>query len=344
MEKQDARKLDHKGLTELRRRAVAAVQSGESPEVVARVFGISRGTIYGWLSLYRHGGWGALDGSKRGGRPRKLDGGALRWIYDTVTMKNPLQLKFAFALWTRAMIATLIERKFDVRLSSTSVGRLLNQLGLSAQRPMWRAYQQDPEAVDRWLNEEFPKIKALAKRMKAEIFFGDEAGVRSDFHSGTTWGKRGKTPVVSTTGARFGLNLISAISPVGNMRFMVTKGRVGAKVFIEFLKRLIYNSDRMIFLIVDGHPAHRAKIVGKYLDSVKDRLRLFFLPSYSPELNPDEWVWNHLKNHGIGRKVVESKSQLKKEVLSHMRRIQRAAALIRSFFYADTTRYAAQMS
>jgi transposase len=344
MEKQDARKLDHKGLTELRRRAVAAVQSGESPEVVARVFGISRGTIYGWLSLYRHGGWGALDASKRGGRPRKLDGGALRWIYDTVTMKNPLQLKFAFALWTRAMIATLIERKFDVRLSSTSVGRLLNQLGLSAKRPMWRAYQQDPEAVDRWLNEEFPKIKALAKRMKAEIFFGDEAGVRSDFHSGTTWGKRGKTPVVSTTGARFGLNLISAISPVGNMRFMVTKGRVGAKVFIEFLKRLIYNSDRMIFLIVDGHPAHRAKIVGKYLDSVKDRLRLFFLPSYSPELNPDEWVWNHLKNHGIGRKVVESKSQLKKEVLSHMRRIQRAAALIRSFFYADTTRYAAQMS
>jgi transposase len=344
MEKQDARRLDHKGLTELRRRAVASVQSGESPEVVARVFGISRGTIYGWLSLYRHGGWGALDANKRGGRPRKLDGHALRWIYNTVTTKNPLQLKFAFALWTRAMIATLIERKFDVRLSSTSVGRLLNQLGLSAQRPMWRAYQQDPEAVDRWLNEEFPKIKALAKRMKAEIFFGDEAGVRSDFHSGTTWGKRGKTPVVSTTGARFGLNLISAISPIGNMRFMVTKGRVGAKVFIEFLKRLIYNSDRMIFLIVDGHPAHRAKMVSKYLESVKDRLRLFLLPSYSPELNPDEWVWNHLKNHGVGRKVIESKSQLKKEVLSHMRKIQRAASLIRSFFYADTTRYAAQVS
>lgn len=344
MEKQDARKLDHKGLTELRRRAVAAVQSGESPEVVARVFGISRGAIYGWLSLYRHGGWSALDANKRGGRPRKLDGQALRWIYHTVTMKNPLQLKFAFALWTRAMIATLIERKFDVRLSSTSVGRLLNQLGLTAQRPMWRAHQQDPEAVDRWLNEEFPKIKALAKRMKAEIYFGDEAGVRSDFHSGTTWGKRGKTPVVTATGARFGLNLISAISPVGNMRFMVTKGRVGAKVFIEFLKRLVYNSDRMIFLIVDGHPAHRAKIVTKYVASEENRLRLFFLPSYSPELNPDEWVWNHLKNHGIGRKVVESKAQLKKEVLSHMRKIQRAAALIRSFFYADTTRYAAQVS
>jgi transposase len=340
MKKQDARRLDHKGLTELRHRAVNSVQDGESPEVVARVMGISRGTIYGWLARYRQGGWGALNARKRGGRPPKLDGRAIRWIYDTVTMKNPLQLKFPFALWTTAMVVTVIERQFGVRLSRSSVSRLLNQLGLSAQRPMWRAYQQDPEAVEKWINEEYPKIKTLARRMKAEIYFGDEAGVRSDFHSGKTWAIRGKTPIVSTTGARFGVNLISAISAKGHMRFMVTKGRVGATTFIEFLKRLIYNIPHMIFLIVDGHPAHRAKKVSRFVESVKGKLRLFYLPPYSPELNPDEWVWNHLKNHTIGRKMIESKTQLKKAVMSHMKRLQKSGHLIRSFFCSKTTCYA----
>lgn len=329
------------GLTELRHRAVSAVQNGESPEVVARVFGVSRGAIYGWLSRYREGGWDALDARKRGGRKRKLDGRALKRIYDTVTMKNPLQLKFPFALWTASMVADLIKQRFGVSLSRTSVSRLLKQMGLSAQRPLWRAYQQDPEAVERWMREEFPKIKALARKMKAEIYFGDEAGVRSDFHSGTTWGIKGKTPVVSSTGARFGLNLISAVNPRGNMRFMVTRGRVGAKTFIEFLKRLVHNADQMIFLVVDRHPVHRAKAVARYADSVKDRLRLFYLPPYAPELNPDELVWNHLKNHGIGRQGITSKSHLKKTVLSYMRKLQKSPALIRSFFYTQTTCYAA---
>jgi transposase len=341
MKKQDARKLDHKGLTQLRQRAVQAVQDGESPEIVARVLGISRAAIYKWLAKYRQGGMGQLDARKRGGRPPKLDGRALRYIYDTVTMKNPMQLKFPFALWTSAMVVQLIHDKFGIRLSRSSVSRLLNQLGLSAQRPLWRAYQQDPEKVEQWLNDQFPKIKALAKRHKADIFFGDEAGVRSDYHSGTTWGKRGQTPVVTSTGARFGLNLISAISPRGQMRFMVTKSSVGATVFIEFLKRLIHNVERPIFLIVDGHPAHRSKKVKAFVESQKERLQLFYLPGYSPELNPDELVWNNLKNHGIGRQVIETKPQMKKAVLSHMRSIQKSPSLICSFFQTQTTRYAA---
>lgn len=341
MSKQDARRLDHKTLTEIRKRAVSQVHADESPEIIARALGINRVTIYGWLARYRQGGWDALNAKKRGGRPPKLDGKALRWIYNTVTQKDPRQLKFAFALWTAGMISVLIRRKFAIRLSRSSVSRLLNQLGLSVQRPLWRAYQQNPEEVERWLKEEYPKISSLAKRQKAHIFFGDEAGVRSDFHSGTTWGIRGKTPIVSSTGARFGLNMISALSPRGQLRFMITKERIGAKIFLEFIKRLLRDIKGNIFLIVDGHPTHKAVMVKKFTESVKDRFRLFFLPPYAPELNPDEWVWNDLKNNGIGRKAITTPNQLKKEVLSHMRSLQKTPDLIRSFFQAPTTKYAA---
>ncbi len=246
MKTMDARRLSHKMLTELRQRGVSSVQQGQSPEVVARALGINRVTIYGWLSRYRHGGWGALDAKKRGGRTPKLDGKALQWIYHIVTAKNPLQLRFTFALWTAKMVGQVIFQRFDIKLSKASVCRLLNQLGLTPQRPVWRAYQQRPEDVERWLREEYPRIKGLARKDKALIFFGDEAGVRSDHHAGTTWGARGKTPVVSSTGARFGLNLISAVSSQGEFRFMTVKGRVGAAQFIEFIKRLLHGIDRMV--------------------------------------------------------------------------------------------------
>ena len=286
----DARALDHATLSELRRRGVAAVQSGEAPGLVAAALGVNLRTLFRWLAQYRRGGWGQLDARKRGGRPPKLDGRALRWIYSTVANKNPQQLKFPFALWTAAMVQALISERFKVPLSHSSVCRLLHQLGLSAQRPLWRAYQQDPKAVRQWLETDYPAIRRRARREGAQIFFADEAGVRSDFHSGTTWGRRGRTPVVSSTGARFGANLISAVSAQGQLRFMLTKGRVTAAVFIEFLRRLLVNAAAPIFLVVDGHPTHRAKSVARFVAEQHGRLALFHLPPYSPELNPDELV------------------------------------------------------
>lgn len=341
MHKKDARRLDHRTLTELRKRAVSSVQEGQSPSDVAKALGVTKAAMYGWLSRYRQGGWSGLDAKKRGGRPAKLDGMALSWVYDTVTMKNPLQMKFTFALWTARMIGHLINERFGVRLSKASVCRLLNQLGLTPQRPVWRAYQQRSVEVQRWLSEEFPKIRAQAKREKAIIFFGDEAGVRSDHHAGTTWAPKGKTPVVSSTGARFGLNLISAVSAQGEFRFMITNGRVGARVFIDFIKRLTHNVDRSIFLIVDGHPAHKAVAVRKFVDSLKGKFRLFFLPAYSPELNPDERVWNDLKNNAIGRKMITTPEILKREVISHLRFIQKTPERVRGYFQNETTKYAA---
>jgi transposase len=341
MKTMDARKLDHKTLTELRKRGVDSVQEGQSPEIVAKALGINRVTIYGWLSRYRQGGWDALDAKKRGGRSPKLDGKAMQWIYKTLTNKNPLQLKFTFALWTARMVGQLIEQRLGINLSKASVCRLLGQLGLTPQRPVWRAYQQKPDEVQRWLKKDYPRIKQLARQKKALIYFGDEAGVRSDHHAGTTWAPKGRTPVVSSTGARFGLSLISAVSAQGEFRFMTVKGRVRAAQVMDFIKRLLHGSHRMIFLIVDGHPVHKAKMVTRFIETVKDRFQLFFLPPYSPELNPDERVWNDLKNNTIGKQAITTPLKLRDAVISHLRFIQKSPDRVRSYYNNETTKYAA---
>ena len=341
MKSQDARKLSHDKLTELRRRAVTAVQNGESPEDVARVMVVNRASVYGWLALYRNGGWDNLDAKKRGGRKPKLDAKALRWIYQTVTLGNPNQLKMPFVLWSAKLLAAAIEKKFGIKLSKASVCRLLHQLGLSPQRPLWRAYQRDPQVVERWLKEEYPAIRAAARKAKGEVWFGDEAGVRSDAHSGTTWAPKGRTPIVSTTGARFGLNVISAVNRRGALRFMCVEGKVNADVFIEYLGRLVESAGHPVYLVVDGHPTHKAAKTRKFVESTKGRLKLFFLPGYSPDLNPDELVWNNLKSQGTGKRAITGPDQLKKLVLGHLRSMQKNADLVRSFYRTPSTEYAA---
>src|SRR5215470_2289646 len=330
MRKNDARQLDHATLETMRERAVRSVQDGENPEVVARVMGINRSTIYGWLAQYRRGGWGALKAKPLFGRPRKLDGKKLKWVYDTVTQKNPLQLKFAFALWTREMVAKLIKDRFNISLSVVSVGRLLAQLGITCQKPLHRALEHDEALVQQWLKQEYPKNKALAQREKADIFFGDAAHIRSDHHAGRTWGKKGETPVVLSTGARYG------------MRFMIKeKGGVNSDAFIEFLKRLMIGSKNKFFLIVDNGPAHVSKKTKAFVAGLGGRLRLFYLPPYSPERNPDELVWKHLKADTVGRTTITSFNDFKDKVKSSMISLQRSPSKIRSFFQKPSLKYAA---
>lgn len=342
MRKDDARKLDHATLEAMRERAVRRVQEGESPEVVAKIFGIGRTAIYRWLGHYRQGGWGALKAKPLYGRPPKLDGRKLQWIYDTVTQKSPLQLKFKFALWTREMVATVIRDKFKIKLSAASVGRLLAQLGITCQKPLHRAIERDEALVQKWLKTEYPRIKKMAAAQGADIYFGDAAHIRSDHHAGKTWGKKGETPVVEATGARHGMSLISAITARGKMRFMIKeKGGVNAAVFIEFIKRLLVGAKTPIFLIVDRGPAHIAKRTKAFVETLGKKLKLFYLPPYSPDRNPDELVWKHLKADTVGRMVTIGKVDFKAKVIGSMRSLQKNPKKISAFYQKPSLQYAA---
>jgi len=341
MRKDDARQLDHATLEAMRIRAVRSIQEGESPEVVARALRIRVRTIYGWLARYRRGGWDGLKAKPLKGRPPKLSGKKLQWVYDTVTQKNPLQLRFEFALWTREMVAELIKNKYGIRLAANSVGRLLAQLGITVQRPLHQALERNEALVKKWLKQEYPQIKKMAQAEGAEIYFGDAAHIRSDHHAGRTWGKKGETPIVKSTGSRYGISLISAITSKGHMRFMIKeKGGVNASVFIEFLKRLMVGAKQTIYLIVDRGPAHRARKTQEFVKTLNGKLKLFFLPPYAPDRNPDELVWKHLKADTVGRLVTTGKASFRGHVTSSMRRLQNNPSKIRSFFQKDTLKYA----
>jgi transposase len=332
MKRADGRKISPKAMEEIRVRAVQRVQAGESPETVIKTLGFARACIYNWLARYRAGGWHALRTGQRSGRPKKLNGTQIKWVYKTIRDKDPLQLKFPFALWTRSMIADLIKRQFGIKLSLSSVGRLLKQLGFSCQKPLYRAYQRDPELVKQWKEQIFPQIQKRAKKEGAVIYFQDESGVRSDFHSGTTWALKGRTPIIETTGARFGLNMMAAITPRGQMHFIIVKGTVQADRICAFLKRLMHGHEHKVFLIWDGHPTHKSKKVKACIDTFGGRLEIFLLPSYSPDLNPIEQLWHHTKGNGVGRQVVKGPDQLKTAVINKLRSLQKLPKKIASFF------------
>jgi transposase len=339
MRDDDGRKLDHKTLEQLRIRAVRQIEQGAHPEEIAAALGMTRAAVYGWLAKYREGGLAALKARPVPGRPSKLSGAQLQRIYTLVVGNDPRQLQFVFALWTRAMVRELIGREFSVRLSEVSVGRLLRKLGLSPQRPLYRAYQQNPEAVARWKAETYPQLRSQAAEVGATIYFADEAGVRSDYHAGTTWAPVGRTPVVASTGDRFAVNLISAVSAKGKLRFAAYDGNLNGKVFIDFCRRLLHDSPGPVFLVLDGHPVHRSNAVKQFAASTGGRLRLCFLPGYAPELNPDEWVWKHVKHDRIGRAGVSGPQDLKAKALAALHRLQKLPHLVRGFFRDPSLRY-----
>lgn len=342
MKTQDARSLSAKAQEALRERAVSAVLSGKSQAEVARTFGVTTVSVNKWMQRYRRHGENALKAARQG-RPKS--GSLLPWqaaqIARTIKDKQPDQLHFPFHLWTREAVALLIEDRFGIRLSRWTVGRYLKRWGFTPQKPLKRAYERDPVAVSRWLEQEYPSIRRQAKAEKAMIFWGDEMGMRSDHTVGRTYGKRGQTPAVQGPGKRFSCNMISAITRLGHMQFMVFEKTFNALVFLNFLRRLIQNNDRVVYLILDNHRVHHSKKVAQWAEKHQEEIRLFFLPSYSPELNPDERLNQDVKANAVGRKRASDKKQMMKNVRGYLKKRQCQPDIVQNYFADEPVRYAA---
>jgi transposase len=335
----DGRTLSHEVSETIRRMAVQRVREGERPSAVMASYGLCRTSIYRWLRAARRGGLKALAARQHPGPAPQLTGQQKLAVRRFISGRDPRQYGFDFGLWTRQIVASLIEKKFAVRLGLTAVGRLLRELDITPQKPLRRAYERDPKAIQQWKTREFPQLQERARRRGAQIFFLDEAAVRSDQVLGRTWGVRGKTPEVPTSGQRQKVSAISAVQARGAFWYEVYTARFNAQHFIELLGRFLKHRRGPVFLVLDGHPSHRAKAVAQYVQQLRGRLELHFLPGYAPELNPDEFVWNHLKRQGVSKKPLRKNESLRHRVLADLAKIQSQPALLRSFFRAPSVAY-----
>jgi transposase len=312
--------------------ACEALEAGMPADQVAKVLKVSRASVFEWQKTYRAFGAEALRTKKTRGPKSRLDDGQMSQLYRIIAGNDPRQLSFGLALWTREMIQELIFRQFGVRLSVASVGNILRKLGMSPQRPLYRAYERNEEKVAEWKGKTFPEIQARAKREGAAIFFADEASVRTDYHAGTTWAPVGKTPVVRGAGSKRSVSMVSAISPRGELHFQVYEGGIKAAEFIDFCDMLIADAGRPVFLIVDNSQVHRAIILREHAEQSNGMLTLFFLPPYSPDLNPDEWVWKNVKHDNIGRASVKTQGQLAEFAITALARLKQMPDKLRAFF------------
>jgi len=338
----DFRSLTAPAQEAIRFKAMAALQEGRSKTEVARIFGISRQAVHAWTVRRKESGAQGLQ-AKRRGRPvgGRLTARQEKTIVRLITDHCPDQLKLPFYLWTREAVGQLMAQRFGVRLSVWTVGRLLARWGFTPQKPARRAFEQDSQAVRSWLERRYPAIRALARREKAMVFWADEMGLRGDHAAGRSFSPRGRTPVILGTGQRFRCNLISAITNRGHLQFMVFKNRFTVAVFLKFIGRLLrQNRRRKIFLILDGHPVHLAKATVRWLKRRRVALRVYFLPGYSPELNPDEYLNQDVKANAVGRTRPLDRTELIGNVRAYLRSTQAHRPMVKRYFQEQHVRYA----
>lgn len=342
MTRRDTRTLSPDAQEALRFRVVAALRGGMPKATAARTFGVSRTSIDTWLTRVALGNINSLRSKKRGRPPApRLKGHQAATIVKLITDRTPDQLKLPFMLWTREAVRDLIARRCGLNISVRTAGRYLKRWGFTPQKPLRRAYERDPVAAKRWKQEEYPAIEKQARAANAEIHWGDQMGLRSDHQTGTSYGRRGKTPVIPCTGQRFGCNVMSSVTNRGHVSFMLYKERFTAPVLIRFCRRLHRQRRRKIFLILDRHSVHRSKAFAAWLASNSDWIRVFFLPAYSPELNPDEYLNHDVKANAVGRRRAADRDELMANVESYLRATQRRPQIVRNYFLAEEVRYAA---
>ncbi len=344
MKKIDLRSVLDQERNIIRRDAVKMIKRGDKKKDIAEFYGVHVNTVRDWWKLYKKEGSKSLTYKKRGAKSENkklLNPKQENEIQKMITDTMPDQLKLDFALWTTKAIKELIEREFTIVIGRRAVGNYLNSWGFTPQKPKKRAYEQSSKKVRKWLDEEYPLIKKQAKEQGATIHWGDETGVRNTNQHGRSYAPIGKTPIKKHMSKRFSLNMISTVTNQGLVQFMIYKENMNADVLIKFLEQLIKCQDNKVFLILDNLRVHHSKIVKKWAEEHKTEIELFYLPSYSPDRNPDEYLNCDLK-YGLSEKPApKTVEKLKENLENHMNMLQNSRDRVAKYFNHPSIKYAA---
>jgi transposase len=340
----DGRSESNDVLDALRLRAVHARELGYAVVDIAAILGVREETVSRWCSRYEQGGQEALPGDRTGrptGSGRRLTGEQERRIQEAIETKSPQELEITSALWTRQAVQELIKQQFGIRLPIRTVGEYLKRWGFTPQKPVRKAYKQDPEEVAEWLETKYPEIESRAAKEGGEIHWGDETGVRSTCQHSRGYARPGATPELIVPGSRFSVNMISTITNQGKVRWMIYPGKMNAALFIVFLARLIAGATKKVFLIVDHLSVHEAAAVDEWLADKKDRIEVFYLPKYAPERNPDEYLNCDVKANINTDGLPKDREELSGKLRRFMQRLAKLPARVASYFEHKCIAYAA---
>ena len=344
MEKIDTRKLKPEVQQQLRNQAIRLRKAGRTYSEIGEIVGVHPTNVCKWWKSYERDGQKAVRQKKRGrphGACRTLSKDQEHQIQKMVRDKCPDQMKLPFALWTRIAVQQLIKQLWAIEMPIRTVGHYLKRWGFTPQKPLKAAYKQNPKAVKAWLDTEYPEIAKRAKKEKAEIHWGDETGLCNDSYHGRSYAPRGETPAIKLHPRCQRVNLISSVTNQGKVRFMVYKNKMNSQTMIQFMERLIKGADKKIFLIVDNLKVHHSYIVKDWMKEHEDEIELFFLPSYSPELNPDEYLNCDLKGGVHSGVPARTKTELKQKAISHLRKLQKLPGRVAKYFMHAKIAYAA---
>lgn len=344
MEKIDARKHSPETQYEIRKQVVRFRKQGIPNSDVAKGLGISVFRASRIWQSYKKEGSKAIKLGQRGrraGDKRTLTAEQEREIQRALIDKTPDQLKLSFALWTRDAVKLLIKQLYGIEMPIRTVGEYLKRWGFTPQKPVKRAYEQNSEAVKKWLETDYPLIASRAKEEKAEIYWGDETGIQTGANRVRSFAPKGQTPVVRLVAKKSHISMISAITNQGKVRFMMYRNAMHSELLIKFMTRLTKDAGRKVFLILDNLRTHHSKDTKKWLEAHKEEIEVFYLSSYSPELNPDEYLNNNLKNKVHSGNPIRNREDLEKKTRSFMRTLVKRPVHVRSYFMHPKVAYAA---
>ena len=344
MEKIDGRTHSPETQYEIRKQIVRLRKQGFLSKDVAEIVGVSVGRASKIWQSYKKGGSKVIKLGRRGrrtGEKRTFTTEQERQVKRAMIDKTPDQMKLPFALWTRDAVKLLIKQRFGIKMPIRTVGEYLKRWGFTPQKPVKRAYEQNSEVVKKWLETDYPLIASRAKKEEAEIHWGDETGIQTGANRVRGFAPKGETPVIRLVAKKSHVSMISAINNQGKVRFMMYRDAMNSELLIKFMARLTKDAGRKVFLILDNLRVHHSKKVTKWLGKHKEQIAAFYLPSYSPELNPDEYLNGNLKNKVHSGTPIRNREDLEKKARSFMRTLVKRPAHVRSYFRHPKVAYAA---